>query len=176
MRYLIYSIVVVLFSIAVACGDANHKDKLPEKDLSQAKQPLEKANRYLVVTEEENINNFVRRYGWEMERTGTGLRYMIYQKGDGPKVELGKIVSLNYELRSLTGDLIYSSDEDGIMAFLVGRGGVPTGLEEGIKLLSVGDKAKIILPSHLAYGLMGDDRRIQPKTVLIYDIEVIDLK
>jgi len=50
---------------------------------------------------------------------------------------------------------------------------VISGLEEGILYLSEGDKAKIIIPSHLGYGLLGDlDKNIPPKATLIYDIEL----
>ena len=62
------------------------------------------------------------------------------------------------------------------MVFTVGKGEVISGLEEGILLLHIGDKAKFIIPSHLAYGLLGDDNEIPTKATLIYDIEVVQKK
>ncbi len=173
MRYFV--IILIICSLA-ACNSANSPSEPPVFDTKKAKESLEKANRVLVNTEEEKINDFVRRYGWDMKKTGSGLRYMIYKEGDGPKVEKGKLVSLAYDTRFLTGDIVYSSKEDGLLTFLVGRGGVPSGLEEGILLLQQGDRAKFILPSHLAFGLLGDDERIPPRAVLVYDVEVLNLQ
>lgn len=171
----VFVIILIIWSLA-ACNNASPLDDPPQFDRKMAKESLEKANRVLVNTEEENINDFVKRYGWDMEKTGSGLRYMVYKEGDGPKVMKGRIVSLAYDLRFLTGDIVYSSKEDGLLTFQVGQGGVASGLEEGILLLHQGDRAKFILPSHLAFGLLGDDKRIPPRTVLVYDVEVLDLQ
>jgi FKBP-type peptidyl-prolyl cis-trans isomerase FkpA len=52
---------------------------------------------------------------------------------------------------------------------------VEAGLEEGILLMHKGGKAKFILPSHLAFGLIGDQNKIPGKSTLIYDVNLIDL-
>jgi len=111
-----------------------------------------------------------------MKETGSGLRYHIYEKGTGEKVVSGKTAVLNYTLRLLTGDVIYSSEKDGQKIFRVGRGNVESGLEEAILLMRVGDKAILILPAHLGYGLLGDSNKIPPKCTLVYDVELADLK
>jgi peptidylprolyl isomerase len=110
-----------------------------------------------------------------MTQSGSGLYYMIYKKGQGMAVSKGMIARVSYEIKVITGDVVYSSAEDGPLSFLVGNGEVISGLEEGILLMNVGDKAKFIIPSHLAYGLVGDGKRIPAKTTLIYDIELISL-
>ncbi len=132
-------------------------------------------NRYLVKTEKENIANYIRRHGWEMQETGSGLSYMIYEDGTGHMAEKGKVAVLKYKLWLITGDLVYSSDDRGLKTFLVGKGGVESGLEEAILLMKKGDKARLVLPSHLAYGLLGDDDKIPPRTAIIYDIELVEL-
>ncbi|MGE5317418.1 MAG: FKBP-type peptidyl-prolyl cis-trans isomerase, partial [Chloroflexota bacterium] len=40
----------------------------------------------------------------------------------------------------------------------------------------VGDHAKFVIPSHLGFGLIGDQNKVPPKSTLIYDIELLDLK
>jgi FKBP-type peptidyl-prolyl cis-trans isomerase len=62
------------------------------------------------------------------------------------------------------------------MIFQIGHGGVETGLEEAILLMKVGDRAKLVIPSHLAHGFFGDDERIPPRATLIYDIKIVNLK
>ena len=50
------------------------------------------------------------------------------------------------------------------------------GWDEGIQLLQVGDKARMVIPSHLAYGERGAGGVIPPNAVLIFDVELMDVK
>ena len=100
---------------------------------------------------------------------------MITKHGIGPKTLPGKTVKLSYTVTLLTGDTVYTALKDGPLVFEVGKGQVITGLEEAILLLQVGDHAKIIIPSHLAYGLIGDQKKIRHKASLVYDMEFISM-
>jgi FKBP-type peptidyl-prolyl cis-trans isomerase len=133
-------------------------------------------NKKAVKSEDEEIADFIDRYQWDMKKTATGLRYMIYRKGNGPPAKTGKYATLKYTVRLLSGDLAYSSDNSGPREFEIGHGGVESGLEEGILLLRVGDHAKFIVPSHLAFGLLGDQDKIPQRATLVYDIELLKLK
>jgi FKBP-type peptidyl-prolyl cis-trans isomerase len=79
-------------------------------------------------------------------------------------------------VRLIDGSEIYSSDQSGNKEFVIGRGGVESGLEEGILLMRQGDRAKFIIPSHLGFGLLGDQDKVPPKSTLIYDLELLELK
>ena len=145
--------------------------EIPKQEM---KQSMETANRYLLNEEEEEIEHYVQRHGLEMVRTGTGLRYQIMRQGNGKQVENSDVVSLDYELHSLKGELIYSSEKEGVKTFKVGEGGVESGLNEAMTYLHYGDVAKLIIPFHLAYGLHGDDNRIPEYATLVYTIKVIE--
>ena len=172
----LFLVMISLLAITLSCMHSPQGTKPAEIDPNTLKEPLLKANKQIVNAEDIQIRNLVERYGWHMKETGTGLRYLIYHEGSGPKTLKDKIVKINYEVRLITGDIVYSSKDTGPKEFKIGSGGVESGLEEGILLLKVGDKAKLILPSHLAWGLIGDQERIPPKSTLIYDVEVLDLK
>jgi len=58
----------------------------------------------------------------------------------------------------------------------VDKSSVETGLHEGVKLMHVGEKATMILPSHLAYGLIGDEKRIPPRASVLYELELLSVK
>ncbi|MFC2176479.1 FKBP-type peptidyl-prolyl cis-trans isomerase [Bacteroidota bacterium] len=129
-------------------------------------------NKDLVESETEDVEHYIKRHGWNMISTGTGLRYQIYKEGTGRKVEEGKAVRFNYETSLLTGKTCYTSKKYGPKEFLVGKGGVESGLEEAVLYLREGDRAKIILPSHLAFGLLGDEDCIPKRATVVYDIEI----
>lgn len=127
-------------------------------------------------TEEQEIRDFTARYGWDMIATPTGVRYLVYKQGGGPAAERGKIAVIRYDLKLLSGKRIYTSDSLGLKEFPVGHGEVEAGLQEAIQLMRKGDRAKVIIPSRLAYGLLGDGNLIPPGATLVYDIELVDVK
>lgn len=174
-RLKLYSIFIASLIISLySCSETVEKQS--EKKEVSRKESLEKVNRYLVRTESEDIDNYIRRHGWAMEGTGTGLKFWIYNHGTGAQAEKGMIATLNYQTWLLDGNLIYSSDELGQKTFKIGKGGVESGLEEAILMMHVGDKAKLVIPSHLAFGLLGDNDKIPPRSSVVYDIELISLK
>lgn len=147
----------------------------PLQSPSKYKEPLIKANQEAARTENEQIEDFILRHRWNMETTNTGIRFMIIKHGIGAKTQDDKTVKLSYTLSLLNGDTVYSALKDGPIVFQVGKGQVITGMEEAILLLRVGDCAKFIIPSHLAYGLIGDQKKIRQKASLVYDIEFISM-
>ena len=161
-------LLTVLFFFSFCTNDTKNESKMPtDKELMQS---FEKANRYLMREEEENINNYVRRHKIEMVQTGTGMRYAIIKEGAGEPVRFGEQIHVKYETHYITGDLVYTTDKK----IIVGKSGIESGLEEVILLMKRGDEAKIVLPSHLAFGLLGDQNKIPPKTILVYKLEIIE--
>ncbi|WP_418501317.1 peptidylprolyl isomerase [Flagellimonas sp.] len=111
------------------------------------------------------------------EKTPSGLRYKIVQKGNGAKAENGKIVSVHYEGSLSNGQVFDSSyKRKQPIDFTLGIGQVIAGWEEGIALLSVGDKGRFVIPSHLAYGSAGAGGVIPPDATLIFDVELMGVK
>ncbi len=111
------------------------------------------------------------------DKTETGLRYKMIQKGDGKKAEAGKTVSVHYEGSLENGKVFDSSyPRKKPIEFKLGIGQVIEGWDEGIALLQVGDKARFVIPSDLAYGPSGAGGVIPPNAVLIFDVELMDVK
>ena len=169
VKYLIFMLLLAFIS----CGEKPQK-QAETLSKSEMKSSMEKANRYLLNEEETDIENYIKRHGLAMTSTGTGLRYQILKQGSERKIGKGERVTLEYELHSIAGDLIYSSENEGVKDFVVGEGAVESGLDEAMTYLHWGDQAKLIIPFHLAYGLHGDDNRIPEYATLVYTIKVID--
>ncbi len=159
--------------IFLSCGN-NRKPKL-KTDPSQFKQQLEKVNKYEVEKESDEINQYIARQQWQMQKTGTGLRYIFLKKGTGDSARSGDLVKVNYNISLLDGTECYSSDKDGAYEFKVEGDAIESGLHEAIQLMRVGDKAKFILPSYMAHGLHGDDANIPPLSTIVVDMELIEI-
>jgi FKBP-type peptidyl-prolyl cis-trans isomerase len=111
------------------------------------------------------------------EKTNSGLRYQILQKGTGKKAEKGNMVSVHYKGQLADGTVFDSSyKRNQPLDFQVGVGQVIPGWDEGICLLNVGDKARLVIPSNLGYGSAGAGGVIPPDAILVFDVELVDIK
>lgn len=174
MKNYLYIILILLFLFS--CSDKQSDNKSNIVDKQQLKTKLEDVNRYLLQQEIAMIDDYIKNQNLDFIRTGTGLRYVVTKQNEGDLIKQGNVVTIDYEVSLLSGDVLYSSDNDGNKTFIVGRGGVESGLEEAILKLHNGDEAVLIIPSHLAHGLVGDGNKIPPKATLIYKLKVIENK
>lgn len=58
----------------------------------------------------------------------------------------------------------------------MGVGQVIQGWDEGISLLQVGDKARLVIPPQLGYGSRGAGGVIPPNATLVFDVELMKVK
>lgn len=94
-----------------------------------------------------------------------------------PKSELndtahvGDLVTVDFEISLLDGTICYSSSENGPESFIVEKADIESGLHEAMQLMCTGDRAKFILPSHMAHGLIGDEEKFHryPLLSMIYN-------
>jgi FKBP-type peptidyl-prolyl cis-trans isomerase len=167
---------IVLFSVFLASCSGNQRSGGAKSKINLTENQLIQLNKKWVARENAEIIDFIRRKHWDMKETPTGLRYMIYHQGNGERAKVGALATIAYTVSLLNGTIVYSSAQSGLKTFRIGHSREVSGLEEGIILLKVGDKAKFLLPSHLAYGLSGDGRKIPPDVPIIYDVELVQLK
>jgi len=174
----IITISLCLFYIFLCSCSQNHpqKTKQPDYNSKEFKDKLIEANKMYVKRESDEIDQYVAHKGWQMTTTGTGLRYMIIEKGTGELAKPEQFAKVKYKISLLDGKVCYSSDSTGAREFKISHDNVESGLHEGIQYLRVGDKAKFILPSHLAHGLIGDESKIPPKSSVVYDIDLLSLR
>ncbi|NND16107.1 MAG: peptidylprolyl isomerase [Eudoraea sp.] len=108
------------------------------------------------------------------EKTDSGLFYKIMNKGDGKAPNKGDKVSVHYEGSLINGQVFDSSyQRNQPIDFQLGVGQVIPGWDEGIGMLKVGDKAKLVIPSELGYGAAGAGGVIPPNATLLFDVELV---
>jgi cyclophilin family peptidyl-prolyl cis-trans isomerase len=125
-------------------------------------------------------------------KTATGLQYVITKKSGGKKPAVGSTVYIHYAGFLENGTLFDTSIEEVSktfgtfdparaeakqyipIPFQAGKkDGLIPGFIEGIEKMSIGDKAILFIPSHLAYGEAGAGDVIPPNTNIIFEIELM---
>lgn len=110
-----------------------------------------------------------------MVTTESGLQYEILEEGNGPIPKEDDTVTVHYHGTTIDGTVFDSSVERGEpVSFPVN--GVIMGWQEALKLMPVGSKWKIYVPSDLAYGERGAGRDIGPNETLIFEVELLGIE
>jgi len=115
--------------------------------------------------------------GKKLQKTASGLQYIVLDEGTGKKPVAGNTIDVHYSGYLVDGKRFDSSVERGApFSFNVGMGYVIKGWDEGLLLMKEGAKFRFIIPYELAYGENGYPPVIPAKSTLIFDVELLKVK
>ncbi|MBO4613926.1 MAG: FKBP-type peptidyl-prolyl cis-trans isomerase [Bacteroidales bacterium] len=177
IKRLLYIVIVAITIVSCSSQNKQDTDKVPYSQLkNEKKEQSIGINQDMIEVNKDVIEKYISRHKWDMTITESGLYYMIYKQNDDVKVNSGDEVEFSFKTSLMNGDVLYDSDATGNRKMKIDNNQEESGLNEGLKLMRKGEKAYFILPPHLAFGVAGDSYRIPPYSVLVYDIEVVDVK
>ncbi|MFH0757062.1 MAG: FKBP-type peptidyl-prolyl cis-trans isomerase [Bacteroidota bacterium] len=165
---------VVLVSVLCACDIPVQERHVPEPD--PVREEFVKVNRYMQRRHQDHIAAFVKRVGWSAEVTPSGLWIVVEEQGTGPRIETGSRVTYAFSSTLLDGTPVYESPEGTPKQVQIGQGGVESGVEEGLGHLRSGGRAILLIPPHLAHGNFGDGNKIPGNSVLIYRLDIKEVR
>jgi len=137
----------------------------------------------------EIIDKYLAKNNIQAEISENGMRYTILEEGAGPQPEVGDRVKVNYTGNVLEGDYFDTSVEENAkefglynpgrtyepFEFVLGTGGVIHGWDEGIALLKEGTKARLYIPSPMAYGAQQRSEVITANAILEFEVELVGI-
>ncbi len=174
LRYLhICSSFVLLFVIINGCTPEPEPKKNIQVNEDALKKQFIKANQQLVQKENDEMDQYARSHQMPFVSTKSGIRYYVYKaSAKGDSIRDGMEITMDYKVSLMNGTEVYSSAELGKKTFIVGQENIESGIHKAVQFLKKGDKALILIPSHLAHGLLGDSKKLPPQMPIVYDVQI----
>lgn len=143
--------------------------------------------------EEQAIEDYIAEHELDsVQHLSSGIYYQQLTQGSGDQAKSGDAVRVSYKGLYLDGTAFDESEKDKPLEFILGRKTYIEGFEAGVKQMRKGEKARIFIPSHLAYGPslevipkiirdefvkdMLDRSYFKPFTPVIFELELLDVK
>lgn len=174
-------IIRLVFVGMLSCSICSCGDNKESKKKEQEKEPKKE------IKKSSMNNDFIKKAEREdMKKLESGLEYEVLTMAPegAKKPQAGQRVIVHY-----TGWLYDEKKEDKLGAkfdssvdrgrtfsFIVGIGQVIKGWDEGLLDMSIGEKRRLVIPSHLAYGSRGAGGAIPPDAKLVFDVELFDVE
>lgn len=147
--------------------------KVYDEKVAGAKKKAEEEAKMVTISAEE----LVKKQYPTAQKTASGLYYVVEKEGTGTQASAGRTVSVHYTGTLANGKKFDSSyDRNQPITFTLGQRQVIAGWDEGIALMKVGSKLKLIIPASLGYGANGAGGVIPPNATLIFDTELVDVQ
>ncbi len=157
-------------SSCVKCAD----EETEHSPRTATKKDFLKHNRNLFWSDSVCIVRYSDSLKLNRKPTPTNLWLTVHRQGEGKKIETGQRVTYEYVVQDLLGDTLYDYRKDGLRSINVGRSEDCIGIDEAMLQLSVGTQATVIIIPEKGFGIKGDDNNIFGRTILRYDINIIE--
>lgn len=159
MKYAVFVLLISVVTGFISCGGDEYLFDWQQ----QLADDIEAIDKYL---EEHNI---------VARKSSSGLRFVIHKLGSGNYPVYGQTVVVHYEGRLLDGTVFDSSYERGEPSeFVVGS--LIQGFNEGITYIGQGGSISLYMPSRIGYGTNSPSEDIPPNSILIFDVELLNIK
>lgn len=151
------------------------------KSEAQTKADNEKKSSAQKTIDATLIEDYLKKNNIAAQKSASGLNYVITNPGTGENAKAGQSVTVNYTGTILDGKKFDSNVDSSFnhvqpFTFTLGQGQVIKGWDEGIALLKKGGKAKLFIPSHIAYGAQSPSPAIPANSVLVFEVEVVNIE
>lgn len=171
-------LLIILGSFVFLFSNCKHSQEA-RRPISQSSGSFMKKsiarNKKIVLSEENRIDSIIKsqpKIKYITSKNGFWYTYKAQNTLDSLTPKRGDVAYFNYEIKDLKGRIIYSESELKSQTYLVDKQNIMTGLREGIKLMRKNEKVIFLFPSHVAYGIRGDSKKIGSNQPLICTVKL----
>jgi gliding motility-associated peptidyl-prolyl isomerase len=132
-------------------------------------------NKKLNAKEQALLENLMAQDQKEYIASESGFWYYYNNKVENDTLKtpvFGDIINYNYNLKSINGQIVYSTKDIKTQTYVMDKEELFTGLREGLKLMKTGETVTFLFPSQKAYGYYGDENKIGSSVPLICKVTI----
>jgi FKBP-type peptidyl-prolyl cis-trans isomerase FkpA len=126
------------------------------------------------AADDATIQQLIKENKTDAVKPHESIYYTILKEGTGKQVKVTDTVTVFYKGSLLSDGSIFDQTKEKSATFPLNR--LIKGWQIGVPLLKVGGKIKIIIPSGIAYGIRTRAAKIPPNSILVFEVEVLDVK
>lgn len=178
MKKIIIALLIFPGIILTACSQQQARRPVSQSSGTFMKESIER-NKKLIAGEESQIDSIIKsnpHIKYYASEKGYWYHYEIQNANDTITPKRGDVAYFNYEVKDLTGNVIYSEVELRPQEYYVDKENIMMGLRDGIKLMKEGEKVTFLFPSHMGYGYHGDNKKIGTNQPLVCTVMLHDIK
>ncbi|MDR3226761.1 MAG: FKBP-type peptidyl-prolyl cis-trans isomerase [Prevotellaceae bacterium] len=186
MKKVYVAVNILLVLLGLACANTADDKKLQQYIDVNPRESIERINKFLSEKDKDRIESFLRRQNLTATFDESGFWIARIEQGNGTKIQEGSAVALEATISLLDGTLCYTYTEYNPLIFIVNKSNelsektelqnAVSGLHSALILIEDKERAILIFPPHLAHGVIGDSNNIPPRSILVYDIKVLEVK
>jgi gliding motility-associated peptidyl-prolyl isomerase len=166
---------LTLILVAIGCKSPEARRPISVKTGSFIDASVER-NKKLNAKEQLRIEKIIQQQkDKHFIASANGFWYYYQTKIEADSIlppQFGDLINYNYNVKSLNGNVIYSTETIDTLTYVMDKQELFTGLREGLKLMKTGETVTFIFPSQKAYGYYGDGDKIGGNIPLICDVTV----
>lgn len=162
-----------------SCSEQQARRPITQKTSTIISETIKK-NKELIKSENSFIEDYLAKDSLNTYLTSSYGFWYTYntrlEKSDSVTPKIGDEVEIEYNITDLYNTVIYSKKELGIKSYKIDKEDFIPALQEGLKLMKVGETITFVIPSYRAFGLVGDDHKIGINQTLKSTVTLINIK
>ena len=166
------------FFILLSCSNSKPRRPINPKPSATSMQTNVKTSRQLIEGEENEILDFISKdslVNYEISTNGFWYAYETKIEPQMPTPKTGDIAVFQYDIRSLNDSIFYSKLALGVKKYKVDQEDFISGIQQGIKLMKVGETVIFVIPSYNAFGILGDGNKIGMHTTIKSKVTLLNI-
>ena len=174
------------YKIVKAFATQAEADKAREALIPAAEAKAKAKSEEQIKKDDKVLTDYFAKNNIKATKAPQGTYVEIITPGTGANIDTTVVAKVNYSGKVLNGSEAFDSNTDPSKGpsqpFPVNMTNDPSlgqrvisGWYDGLSLLNKGAKAKLYIPSSLGYGAQGAGEKIPANSILVFDIEVLDI-
>ena len=171
-------LLLMSFLILFSCKEQEARKPVTQRTATLLSETVDQKKK-LVALENSVINKYITQdslTNYKVASNGFWYTYIKQNQLEAQVPKVGDEVEFSYNLTDLNGNIFYSKEELGIKKYAIDKEDFIPGLQEGIKLMKVGETITFVIPSYRAFGLVGDENRIGINQTIKSTVTLISIK